>query len=318
MRLPYPSSIRSPMLRCRRHATLLLIGLFTINLAAQPPPTELGGFDLSPDDATIVFSCQSGSSSSLYRSVRGSSHAEPLLAAAEGYSYYNPAFSPDGRQIAFVRARTGTTHAQVCLAYADGHSVAPLTGDSQIVTEVAFASSGDEVLFVAAREFAAYSPLAHAAAHGCDLYAVSVRTKQMRRLTTLDAYGLSGLCVAPGRIYFREEAEPDSGLAGIAAGADHPAVERIPAPRSPRPGRQFMYRATWSSRRREFVFVMPYEIYATDADWIQARRLFRSDSQIHLVRCFHQKDAILFSYQGSMSFHVATFDGSPLEKITPF
>ncbi|MFC1561889.1 TolB family protein [candidate division KSB1 bacterium] len=50
------------------------------------------------------------------------------LTEAVGYQYYSyPSWSPDGKQITFIRSRFGTNPPQVCIMNSDGSDVEPLT-----------------------------------------------------------------------------------------------------------------------------------------------------------------------------------------------
>jgi eukaryotic-like serine/threonine-protein kinase len=76
-----------------------------------PEPITRGGdfspfFSVSPDDRSVVFGSQRGLNQTLWRQEIGSG-ALTQLAGDDAWRYGQPEWSPDGKQIAYVRTTTG-------------------------------------------------------------------------------------------------------------------------------------------------------------------------------------------------------------------
>src|SRR5699024_10889296 len=86
--------------------TLLFLILWVVSLLADTPQgySGLGATtDLSPDDQVIAFSYYHNVDASLYTVTVTVGSAELFADPEEGTSYINHGFSPDGKNIAFIK-----------------------------------------------------------------------------------------------------------------------------------------------------------------------------------------------------------------------
>jgi dipeptidyl aminopeptidase/acylaminoacyl peptidase len=92
------------------------------------------------------------------------------LAITKGTLDYNPAWSADGKWIAFTSERNGS--ADLYRMHADGSSVERLTDDPSYDDQAAFSPDGNQIVFVSTR-----------AAGTANLWILDVKTKVAHPLT---------------------------------------------------------------------------------------------------------------------------------------
>jgi Tol biopolymer transport system component len=92
-------------------------------------------------------------------------------ALTEGTLDYNPAWSADGKWIAFTSERNGS--ADLYRMHADGSGVERLTDDPSYDDQAAFSPDGDQIVFVSTR-----------AAGTANLWILNVKTKVAHPLTS--------------------------------------------------------------------------------------------------------------------------------------
>jgi TolB protein len=110
--------------------------------------------DWSPDGKLIAFSAanpQPGSYSIFSLAVE-TLETRRLTEPPAGYQDWSPVFSPDGRQLAFIRTNGKLTAAEVYLMGASGGSARRLTfDDAWIPSRPAWMPNGQSILFYSTR-----------------------------------------------------------------------------------------------------------------------------------------------------------------------
>jgi TolB protein len=112
----------------------------------------------SPDGARIAFSAPVGAPLPpdilrLYTVAAGGGPASPLTAVTAPEADHSPAWSPDGRQLAFVRTRSGAGgSAEVYVVNADGGGLRNLTNNAVDDTYPAWSPDGSAIAFVSSRD----------------------------------------------------------------------------------------------------------------------------------------------------------------------
>lgn len=182
--------------------TLLFLILWGIGLLADTPQgySGLGATtDLSPDDQVIAFSYYHDGDASLYTVPVTGGRAELLAEPEEGTSYINPVFSPDGKNIAFIKQwdENEEPFGELMMINIENESIDELTSEGNHVTDAAFAPNGKELYLLQSSVYENYSPIASEHPHGFDIFHLDLKTNQIEQLTNEDAYEMSDIAVTP-------------------------------------------------------------------------------------------------------------------------
>ncbi len=151
-----------------------------LSLSAGPKQTMLMN-RLGPSQMTLYIANADGS-------------GERPLFAIPGFDY-NPAFSPDGKWIAFTSERNGSGEADLYRVHVDGSGLERLTDDPALDDQAAFSPDGNQIAFVSTR-----------GAHNASIWILDLKTRKARNLT-----GAPALQAAAGKMngYFRPSWSPD-------------------------------------------------------------------------------------------------------------
>jgi Tol biopolymer transport system component/DNA-binding winged helix-turn-helix (wHTH) protein len=115
---------------------------------------EQGALSWSPDGKSLIFPDHAGEapSSSIFRLDLASLRAQPITAPPAGWEGdLNPAWSPDGKRIAFTRASESAVRDVYFLAVADG-SVHQVTHDRKNIDSLTWNRDGATILYSSNRE----------------------------------------------------------------------------------------------------------------------------------------------------------------------
>jgi Tol biopolymer transport system component/DNA-binding winged helix-turn-helix (wHTH) protein len=115
-------------------------------LLSVPTKTEFAQLDWSPDGKSIAFTGDSlGGTRILVLSINDLS---VMALTGKGYLDWGPAYSPDGRQLAFVRGQIGSPNAEIFIMSADGGEAKQLTtANSHIHDPPAWTSDGKRIVY---------------------------------------------------------------------------------------------------------------------------------------------------------------------------
>ncbi len=144
----------------------------------QPLSATPGGLEapaLSADGARLAF-IQPGSHALLWMDVNGDNLHALLPGDAAPAA---PTWAPDGQSLAFARSSGGRQH--LYRVRLDGSGLTPLTEGAADDTAPAFSPDGQRLFFWSSRS-----------GHGWDLYALTLASGAVERLTRLEAVGVSG------------------------------------------------------------------------------------------------------------------------------
>lgn len=146
----------------------------------EPSHWEQGALSWSPDGRSLIYPDHAGTSpnSSIFLLDIATLHTRPITTPPAGWEGdLNPAYSPDGRWIAFTRATETAVRDIYFMSVADG-KVQQLTRDRMNIDSLAWSSDSSSILFSSNR----------GGKYG--LWTVSLRDKRIERLPvgTEDAY----------------------------------------------------------------------------------------------------------------------------------
>ncbi|GAA0430753.1 hypothetical protein GCM10008983_03980 [Lentibacillus halophilus] len=151
--------------------------------------------DISPDDSELVFSYFHGDDSALYTVPVDGGKAELVKKPAEGKSYSNPTFSPDGDQIAFIEKwkTDERRYYQLRIFNRKRQTIEQRINADGYVTEAAFSPNGQSLYFLKADVFKSYSSITGARPHEFDIFRMDLTSGETEQLTDKKAYTMSSL-----------------------------------------------------------------------------------------------------------------------------
>jgi TolB protein len=181
---------------------ILFLLLWSVTLFADVPKGFTGYGEttaISPDDETLVFSYYHDGDASLYAVPVDGGEATLLAQPEEGTSYVNPAFSPDGDMIVFIKQwqEEEQPYGELMLMGAASGEKRALTSGYNLITEAVFSPDGGSLYFLQAGVFQNYSDIARERPHDFDIHRMDLHTNETEQITNKEAYDMSSLAVTP-------------------------------------------------------------------------------------------------------------------------
>ncbi|WP_164214717.1 PD40 domain-containing protein [Virgibacillus sp. YIM 98842] len=181
---------------------ILFLLLWSVTLFADVPKGFTGYGEttaISPDDETLVFSYYHDGDASLYAVPVDGGEATLLAQPEEGTSYVNPAFSPDGDMIVFIKQwqEEEQPYGELMLMGAASGEKRALTSGYNLITEAVFSPDGGSLYFLQAGVFQNYSDIARERPHDFDIHRMDLHTYETEQVTNKKAYDMSSLAVTP-------------------------------------------------------------------------------------------------------------------------
>jgi Tol biopolymer transport system component len=225
--------------------------------STQPAHPPFSPAVFAPDGSAIVFSVAKGKSCFLYKADIASGATHRLTRATSGCEY-DPAFSPDGQQFAFMCAPGMDARGALMLAKPDGTSLRTLVPGEQDNLQPVFVPHSNQILFLRSGAFEHYSPLVDNHRHKFDLFSANLASGGVTALTQQGFYECSHISVsADGQqiiMSISTFAEGDHflilplGEPGAAGQSLQPKVPNAPSFSS------LVYNASWLPDGRSVVF----------------------------------------------------------------
>lgn len=239
-------------MRSSQIAVILASTLIACRSKPIQPPFSPAVF--TPDGSSIVFSMSNGETCFLYRAEIANGLMRRLTETGSGCEF-DPAFSTDGKRMAFMRAEKNGLPAALLLADADGRNERVLVPADNDNLQPAFVPDSDQILFLRSAAFEHYSPIVGSRRHKFDVFAVDSTSGKVSQLTHKAFYDLSHLSVSG-------DAKEILLTVGTAEGS-HFLIAATPTPESstslqptvpgsPKP--PIVYNAVWLPDGREILF----------------------------------------------------------------
>jgi Tol biopolymer transport system component len=157
------------------------------------PPLSLAVF--TPDGLGLVFSAARDEKCFLYRAEISTGVARRLT-GSESSCEFDPAFSADGKWLAFMRAPKDGLRAALFLADSDGRNERVLVPDDQDNLGPVFVPHSNQILFLRSAAFEHHSPLVDNNRHKFDLSAVDLTNGQVSGLTHKQLYDINKVSIS--------------------------------------------------------------------------------------------------------------------------
>ncbi len=275
------------------------------------------GVDISPDDTKIIFAHSTQKQNAIYEMNVADKKIKKLIKAEKNTVYVNPKYSPDGKNIVFIKYNSNdVTKSILYKAKSDGTNITQLTDGNTLITEGDFSINNEQIVFCKANEYSKNSPIGLRSAHQFDIYSINTDKKNISRLTSLNAYGLNHLSVLDSSFIFRLEAGQKGGMYQISKQTPDKLEKLIPS-NNPRKDESLYYAPTYSQKFRTFVFTAPYEIYSMDSNNFKAVLIYDSKGSVDIseIKLFNELPTILFTKLGEDNFYFLSIYGGESKKI---
>jgi Tol biopolymer transport system component len=226
-----------------KHSLLLCVMSFALLACRSSHPYQppLSPAIFTPDGSAIVFSVARDSNCFLYQADIASGAVRRVTKTTLGCES-DPAFSPDGRQLAFMRAPRSGEHAALTIG-----KLRPV-----------FVPHSKLILFLRSGAFDHYSPLVGNHRHKFDVFSVDTETTNVTSLTEQKFYEINQISVsADGKqLLLSVSTYPEGEHFLVAPIAKSPSAARSLQPGVPnRPeGGPIDYCAVWLPDGKSFLF----------------------------------------------------------------
>lgn len=152
---------------------------------------ELSSFDISPNGDFIVYSRIKNHKSSLYKAKIDGSDIK-LLASEEKYSFFNPKITLDGQYVFYIGSNEENMRSSIWKFNFDTGS-RKIFEDVGYISEIIFSRYNNNIFYIKAKEYDSYSPIVSRSFHNFDIYSLSDDTEKTKKISSLNAYGISDL-----------------------------------------------------------------------------------------------------------------------------
>lgn len=218
----------------------------------QPP---LSPAIFTPDGSAIIFSAATEDSCFLYQADIASGVERRITKATSGCEF-DPAFSPDGQQLAFMSAPRPGEHAALVVGKPDGTGIRTLVPNTEDNLTPVFVPHSKLILFLRSGAFEHHSPLVDNHRHKFDVFSVDTETGKVNSLTEQEFYEINNISVSADGKQILLSAYTGTDNFFIAPVAKYHIPEaglRPSVPNGP-PGGPVSYGAVWLPDGKSFLF----------------------------------------------------------------
>ena len=163
--------------------------------ATQPTQPSLSPAIFTPDGSAIVLSVARAGHCFLYRADIASGAMQRLTQAVEGCEF-DPTFSQDGGQLAFMNASHAGAHAALVIAKADGTAPHILVSSEADNLKPAFVPGLNRIVFLRSGAFEHHSPIVDNGRHKFTVFSADLTTGDVTPLTEHPFYEITQIAVS--------------------------------------------------------------------------------------------------------------------------
>jgi Tol biopolymer transport system component len=210
-------------IRARGSHVLLFLTLATTFLYGGDSGSRIRSVAISPDGKLIAVDYGNGQASHIYKVPIDTGVAIRLTNARTG-NESAPAFSPDGKRIAYSYSVRAGVHSAIAVGNVDGsdlHTWSPSEANNYF--SPVFSPDGKTLVFAKSGFYGNYSPIAQPQPHAWSFYASEFDGTNLRELTSESFYMASPASVSPdGKNMVIVQESLDTNRAIAIYSLDHP------------------------------------------------------------------------------------------------
>ena len=161
-----------------------------------PCSGQMGSISLSPDGKIIAVEFKKGSSAFIYKVSVDTGRATRLTNAKAGYES-SPAFSADGKRIAFTYWPEGGSRSGIVLVNTDGSGIQQWSPTEVDAFSPVLSADNKTIVFCRSAYYGSYSPIAQPHLHAWRFYASDLDGSNVRQLTNESFYNAGPATLSP-------------------------------------------------------------------------------------------------------------------------
>lgn len=245
-------------MRIKTYLFFLSVAIWTLACRSSDPyQLPLSPAIFTPDGSAIIFSVATEGNCFLYQADIAKGAVHRVTKATSGCES-DPAFSPDGQQLAFMSAPGAGERAALVIGKPDGTGIRTLVPNSEDNLKPVFVPHSKLILFLRSGAFEHYSPVVDNHRHKFDVFSVDTGTGKVNSLTEKKYYEINNISVsADGRqllLSVSTYPEGEHFLVGPAIESPSAAKSLQPSvPNRPQAG-PIDYCAVWLPDGKSFLF----------------------------------------------------------------
>ncbi len=175
---------------------LILLFLLRPMICLGKSPDHIRSVAVSPDGKIIAVDFEKGGASFVYKIAVDTGNASRLTDAKTG-NESGPAFSPDGKRIAFSYSPGNGAHSSIIIENVDGSDLRPWSPSENNNFSPVFSADNKSIVFSRSGFYGSYSPIAQPHPHAWSFYASDLDGTNVRELTNESFYMASPASVSP-------------------------------------------------------------------------------------------------------------------------
>ena len=175
---------------------LILLFLLCPMICLGQSPDHIRSVAVSPDGKIIAVDFEKGGASFIYKIAVETGSVTRLTDAKAGKES-SPAFSPDGKRIAFSYSPGNGAHSSIVIGNVDGSDLHRWSPSESNDFSPVFSPDNKRIIFSRSGFYGSYSPIAQPHPHAWSFYASDLDGTNVRELTNESFYMASPASVSP-------------------------------------------------------------------------------------------------------------------------
>ena len=175
---------------------LILLFLLRPMICIGKPPDHIGSVAVSPDGKLIAVDFVKGGTSFIYKIAVDTGNATRLTNAKTGREF-SPAFSPDGKRIAYSYSPGDGAHFSIVIGNVDGSDLRLWSPSETNDFSPVLCPDNKTIVFSRTGFFGSYSPIAQPHPHEWSFYASELDGTNVHEITGESFYMASPASVSP-------------------------------------------------------------------------------------------------------------------------
>jgi Tol biopolymer transport system component len=190
-----PTMATNAVFRILRNGLILLF-LFRPMICIGKSPDHIGSVAISPDGKLIAVGFEKGATSFIYKIAVDTGNATRLTNVKTGKEL-SPAFSTDGKRIAYSYSPGDGAHFSIVIGNVDGSDLRTWSPSETNDFSPVLSPDNETIIFSRSGFYGSYSPIAQPHRHGWRFYASELDGTNVREINEESFYMASPASVSP-------------------------------------------------------------------------------------------------------------------------